>query len=248
MRRRYDQHGEEGEAGAERWLVSYADFITLMFAFFAVLYATSEKDLSKSREFQESIKRFLIKAGGSGGSGGDPQINQAEKHTTPIEPPIPTFQRAKPESEQVLTQVEQMIEAGFTTDERRRYIQDVTSDEWGVRVILNAEALYPPGSDKFKEGALTVVNKFADLLTRSKSKLLIEGHVTKEEKGPFRSTWDFAAARAVNFLRYLQAKRSLRPEQLAATSYGDSRPLFENPKQIAMNSRLEIVLLNPELE
>ena len=71
---------DDREAGHERWLVSYADFITLMFAFFAVLYATSEKDLAKSKEFQDSIKRYLIKAGSFGESG--QQVNQGEKNNT----------------------------------------------------------------------------------------------------------------------------------------------------------------------
>jgi chemotaxis protein MotB len=241
------RHGEEGEAGHERWLVSYADFITLMFAFFAVLYATSEKDLSKSREFQESIKRFLIKAGGSA-AGGDPQVRQADKHATAIEPPIQTFQRSKPESEQILTQTEQLVEAKFTPAERNKYIQDVGADEWGVRIVVNAGALFPEGREKFKAEALPFVNGLGEILARAGSKILIEGHVAKGEKGAYASTWHFASARAINFLRFLQAGQKLRMDQLAVSSYADSRPLYTDAPRSAFNSRLEIVVLNPDLD
>lgn len=246
MRRRSDRHSPDDEVSQERWLVSYADFITLMFAFFAVLYATSEKDLNKTREFQESIKRFLIKAGAFGETG--QQINQGDKHTTPIEPPIQTFQRSRPEAEQVLTQTEQMVEGSFTSDERGKYIQDVAADEWGVRITLNGEALFPAGSEKFREDALPIVTRLSEVFARFSGKLMIEGHVMKGERGPYRSTWEFASARAVNMLRFLQAKQNLRSDRLGAASYADSRPLFDDPKNAALNSRLEIVLLNPDLD
>src|SRR3954465_11934066 len=95
------------DEGRDRWLVSYADFITLMFAFFAVLYATSQKDMEKTREFQDSIKRFLIKAGAFGESG--QQINQGIKNNSPIEPPIQTFGSTKPEAAKVLDEAETFI-------------------------------------------------------------------------------------------------------------------------------------------
>src|SRR4051812_33167997 len=90
------EHEEVEESGQDRWLVSYADFMTLMFAFFAVLYATSQKDVEKSKEFQDSIKRYLIKAGSFGETGA--QLNQGKRANSPIEPPIETFNPEKIEA------------------------------------------------------------------------------------------------------------------------------------------------------
>src|SRR6185436_8361092 len=96
---KYEEY-EEKDAGQDRWLVSYADFITLMFAFFAVLYATSVKDVEKTKEFQDSVKRYLIKAGAFGESGA--QMNQGNKNNSPIDSPIQTYNPPHPETATVL--------------------------------------------------------------------------------------------------------------------------------------------------
>ncbi|HMN67521.1 MAG TPA: flagellar motor protein MotB [Bdellovibrionales bacterium] len=232
------------EPGQERWLVSYADFMTLMFAFFAVLYATSEKDMSKSKEFQESIKRYLIKAGAFGDSG--QQIQQGDKNNSPIEPPIQTFKDSRPETVAALDQAEAFVLARLTPEERKKYVLDLSADEWGVRVILPSQALFSNGSDKFREDALPFIAKLGQLLVDSKRKVLIEGHVASGERGGTRSTWDFASARALNLLRYLEKSRGMPGAQLAAVSLADSRPAFQGA-QAPLNSRLEVILLNSDM-
>lgn len=240
------RHTPDEEGGShERWLVSYADFITLMFAFFAVLYATSEKDLEKTKEFQDSVKKYLIKAGAFGDSG--QQINQGNKHNTVIEQPIQTFQQVKAEAADTLDKTETFIESKFNETDRKKYILDVSADEWGVRITLANEALFPSGSERFHGEAVKFVEKLSAVLTEAKRKVVIEGHVSKNETGSFKSTWDFSSARAVNLLRFMQKTQGFPEKMLAAMSFGDSRPLYEGP-QASMNSRLEIVLLNQDLD
>ncbi len=236
---------DDGHAGQERWLVSYADFITLMFAFFVMLYATSEKDAEKSREFQESIKKYLIKAGAFGESGA--QINQGERHNSPIEEPIPTFKKDKPEAVKAIDEAEAYLESNVKEEDRKKYIAEMATDDWGVRIVIPANALYADGSEKFRAEALPFVDKLSELLSRSRRKILIEGHVAPGEVGTSRSTWEFASARAVNLLRYIQKKREMPSNLLAAASLADSRPMYtgDNAK---LNSRIELVLLNQDME
>lgn len=245
MSRRRGDHAEEHEAGHERWLVSYADFITLMFAFFTILYATSEKDLSKAKEFEESLKKYMIKAGGM--VGGEAQVYQAQNQDTVIEPPINTFRRQKLESTEELGKAEQFIETRFSAEERKAFIQDVGLDDWGIRITLYGGRLFSDGNDKFKEDAVQFVSKLSEVLAESKNKVMIEGHVAANEKGSYRSTWDFSSARAINFLRFVQAKQSLEPSRLSAASFGDSRPV-QKQSHPHLNSRIEIVLLNQDLD
>ncbi len=236
---------EEHDSSADRWLVSYADLVTLMFAFFVVLYATSEKDLAKSTEFQESVKRYLIKAGAFGESG--PSMKQGQKNNEVIEPPIPTYGNKSPETAAVMDQAEAHLEAKLTKEQRNKYVIDLVSDEWGVRLILSAEAIYAKDSDKFQESAMPFIESLGDLLVETKRKLLIEGHVKAGERGPFRSTWDLSSSRAVNLLRYMMLTKNVEGERLGAAAFGESRPLTANSKDAA-NSRIEIVILSVDRE
>lgn len=237
------EHSEEG-ASHERWLVSYADFITLMFAFFAVLYATSEKDMEKAKEFQDSVKKYLIKAGSFGESG--QQINQGQKNNSPIEAPIETFKDGRPETVAMLDQAESFVESQLSEAERKKFIADISADDWGVRIVIPSNALYASQSEKFREEALPFIGKLSELLAKTKRKVLIEGHVNQGETGTFRSTWDFSSARAVNLLRYMQKKQNISPSHLAAASLGDSRPAVNGKAK--QNSRVEIILLNADME
>ena len=238
---------QHDEGGGERWLVSYADFITLMFAFFAVLYATSEKDLGKAKELEESVKKYLIKAGGGVGAGGPAQIQQGEKNNSVIEPPIQTFKDGRPENVAALDKAEEYIETELSPEDRKKFVQDVSVDEWGVRLVLPSTALYADGSEKFRSDALPFLDKLSGLLAKSKRKFMVEGHVSAGEQGPFRSTWDFSSARAVNLLRFVQAKQKFPLKQMVAAAMGDSRPNMEDARA-AKNSRIEIVLLNEDME
>jgi chemotaxis protein MotB len=234
---------EEHGSSNERWLVSYADFITLMFAFFTVLYATSEKNMEKTKQFQDSVKRFLIKAGAFGESG--QQINQGDKHDQPIESPIQSFHPEKPQAATAVDEAQTFLESHMSAGELHKYVLDVHADDWGVRLVLPSSTLFAAGTEKFRPEAVPFIDKLSLLLSQTKRKVLIEGHVAPSESGDRGSTWDFASARAVNMLRFLQKKRHIDGERLVAASFGDSRPLFEG-KQAARNSRLEIVLLNPD--
>ena len=242
--RRHEAEHEEGPS-QERWLVSYADFITLMFAFFAVLYATSEKDLEKAKELQDSVKKYLIKAGSFGESG--QQIKQGEKNNSVIEPPIETYKDGRPETVELLDKAEEFIETQITPEERKKFVQDIGADDWGVRITMPADALYSKQSEKFRAEALPFIEKLSELVAKTKRKVLIEGHVASGEVGTFRSTWDFSSARAVNLLRFMQAKQKFPGNQLAAAAMGDSRPAFEGEKA-AGNSRIELVLLNQDMD
>ena len=235
----------ERENNQDRWLVSYADFITLMFAFFAVLYATSQKDMAKSKQFQESIKRYLIKAGAFGESGA--QMNQGQKANAPIEPPIQTYNVTKPETAKDLDTAEAFIEDKLSKDEQKKYIQDIVSDEWGVRITVPARVLFASGGEKFRPDALAFIAKLSDLVAQTKRKILVEGHVAAGEKGAFSSTWELASKRSLNMLGYLQKKTGLPADQLASASLGDSRPIYQN-EDPQKNSRLEVVLLNSDMD
>lgn len=234
----------EGTPGAERWMVSFADFMTLMFALFTVLYATSNRDVEKTKEFQESVKRFLIKAGAFGGSG--EKVNQGEKFNSVIEPPIQTYNQGSPLSQDTYDEVEKFIEDQLTKEERSNYVIDIGMDEIGVRLVLAAKAIYSDSSIKFKPEAMKFIDHLGELIAKIGRNVLVEAHLSDQTAitNQFESPWEFSGARATALTRFFIKRQKMSPAMFVPISFGTSRPLSEkNPK----NERIEIVLLTEAL-
>lgn len=246
MKRQVRHQGDEQDHGSERWLVSYADFITLMFAFFAVLYATSQKDAEKVEKFQDSVKRYLIKAGGIGTSGGQ-QIEQVTKGNTVLDSPISTVNASKTAATDALDEAETYLEGQLSEADRKKYIVDLSADDWGVRVVIPSSKIFSDGGNKFVAEAIPFLAKLSSMVANTKRKVLVEGHVREGELGGYGSTWEFASARAATVLRFMQKKEKFASSKLAMASLAESRPLA-GASEPSLNSRIEIVLLNPDYE
>lgn len=238
---------DENDRGAQdRWLVSYADFITLLFAFFTILYATSERDLNKTQEFQDSVKKYLIKAGAFGGTG--EKLNQGEKFNTVIEPPIETHEQVKPETENVKGELEMQLEEALSPEDLRKVVLDISSDDLGVRVVLSGTQLFANGSTQFRPAILEILQKMGSIVAKLNKKILIEGH-SQEKAAPYTNDWEFAAARAITVVRYLAKVHKVDGNRLMALSYGAQRPYDDKKSKNAdqLNERIEVVILNGDI-
>ncbi len=234
---------EEGSPSQERWLVSFADFITLMFAVFTVLYATSNHDVEKAKDFQESIKRYLIKAGAFGGTGD--KINQGEKYNNPIEPPIQTFNKAIPLSQETFDEAEKYLEENMSEEERTKYVYDVSLDELGVRLVISGPRLYAPNTVKFREDSVPLLEKLGGLLAKMGRRVMIEGHMADAAvKSPlYPSSWEFSGGRATALVRYLVKRHKMDESLFVPIAYGTSRPAINK----SQSERLEIIILTEDL-
>lgn len=239
-----DSNEEMENANHERWLVSFADFITLMFALFTILFATSNRDLEKTKEFQDSIKRFLIKAGAFGGRGD--KVNQGEKFTSAIEPPIETFQRGSPLSKETFDEAEKFIEEQLTDADRKAYILDTNLDELGVRIILSGANIFAKGTVKFKPEAIGFLDRLGGLLAQIGRRIVIEGHFGQAgfSSPIYPSVWEFAGARSTAMVRYLVKRHKMDPHLFVPISYGSEQP---NADVKSGSDRLEVVILTEDL-
>lgn len=242
MQDSHDQ--EEGGASQERWMVSFADFITLMFAVFTVLYATSNHDAEKMKDFQESIKRYLIKAGAFGGSGD--KINQGEKYNNPIEPPIQTYRQMNPLSQETFDEAEKYLDETLSEAEKKKYLYDVILDELGVRIVVSGKRLYAPNTTKFREDSVPFLEKLGVFLAKIGRRVMVEGHMASEAVSSpvYPSAWEFAGARATALVRYLVKRHKMEPAMFVPISYGTARP---QPADKNQNERMEIVILTEDL-
>jgi chemotaxis protein MotB len=246
MSRRRKKH-EEHESH-ERWLVSYADFITLLFAFFVVLYATSNQNEDKERQFENSIRaKFHLAAIGLGGTSAP---NMGAGPTGQVFDPLELIQRRRLNTDDLEDYVNKLLDKNMTAKERKEAVAGVRHDAIGVRITLAASQFFQPGSAKLKAPAVKVLNEIAKILKNANRQVIIEGHTDdKPVVGTqFESNWELASMRATTVVRYLINVYKMDPTKLGAVSYGDTRPLVPNinEENRAKNRRIEIVIVNKD--
>ncbi len=233
----------------ERWLVSYADFITLLFAFFVILYATSQKDLAKQQEVQKSIaKAFdpMVEFGGLIGKFIDLNDNQAI-----IPPPIPVVPQ-EGSIQEVQNAIERVLESEMGEKEFHDLVE-VRHDRVGVRVALQASGFFDSGSTLIREESLAALTKIGKVLKATGRDLIVEGHTDNQpiSSSKYASNWELSAVRATTIVRYLISRHEIPAAKLAAIAYSDQRPLGPNdtPENRSKNRRIEVlIVMNPQAQ
>lgn len=242
MARRKRQEEHENH---ERWLVSYADFITLLFAFFTVLYATSQHDLKKQEEFEKSIRKYFS-GSGLGESQGD--FNTESENRSLIDPPIKSFPPVTAGPQEVQDYVQRVLKKSMGKTEFDEAIQEIHHDTIGARIQLAASSLFPSGSAELKVSSAAALDKIGLLLKDSKRRLIIEGHTDNEpvHTAKFPSNWELSAVRATKVLRYLAARDQVDPQRMTAVAYADQKPVAPNDTEAnrAKNRRIEILIVS----
>ncbi len=227
----------------ERWLVSYADFITLLFAFFVVLYATSNQNEEKEKKFEESIRanlKFSMSQGGEANMGAGPMGQVFD--------PLEMVQRRRIGNEELEDSVEQLLDKNMSKEERKSAISGLNHDNVGVRIRLAASTFFPSGSSKLRLPALKSLDKVAQILKLANRNIVIEGHTDNQvlTGGNLETNWELASLRATSVVRYLIKYHSLDSKKISAASFADQRPIVSNDTEEnrSQNRRIEILIVN----
>ena len=238
-RRRLDSDHENHD----RWLISYADFITLLFAFFVVMYASSAVNESK----------FRILASSLGDAFGKPPARDAT--SAPQLPPVVLPTEGKPRT---LKQQQTMEEQAHMTEVARSLLDvmaplvkegkvRVTQSRRGVSIEINANVLFAPGRAELESQSLAVLGAVADRLKTEPFNLEITGHtdVMPISNSAFASNWELSAVRATSVVRLLAA-HGVAPARLYAIGREASQPIASNnlAEGRARNRRVELMILS----
>jgi chemotaxis protein MotB len=216
----------------ERWLISYADFMTLLFAFFATMYAISTVDETKlSRVALGLTEAFDAKAA-------SPQLDNA----------------VLPGSAALLDQAQEHARAIFERDmaeDLRSGRVELLQDDRGLILSIPEASAFEAGSADLSDGAIEAIGRLARSLRELDSALLIEGHTDNVpiHTPRFSSNWELSTARATAVVRWLVEDGALPPERLSVAGYGEYRPRVpnESPQARARNRRVDIVVLRDGL-
>lgn len=243
------RRAEEEHDNHERWLVSYADFITLLFAFFVVMYSLSSVNEGKYRVLSDSLVQAFrnVAVNESGDQIVLPQVSVLP--TRPITQPAPPA--ADPALEQRRRETAQRMRN--MADEIRRVLSpltqagqvNVTEGAFGVSVEINASLLFAPGDSALGQEAVDALRAVAQVLAPAPFPITVEGHTDNVPINTFRfpSNWELSAVRASTVAR-LFIDNGVSPDRLTAAGYADQRPVAGNEDEVgrARNRRVTVLI------
>jgi chemotaxis protein MotB len=271
-RRRQKKHEEEEHENHERWMVSYADMMTLLLVLFIVLYAMSQVDKSKfaalASGLSETFGGPIVVAPGPTPEGSVLDGLPGAIDIASAIPPDPTVAEAQVDAAAAAAAAERAkrvaAEAASAYDElaaaRDRIDAALTAagyagaakyeiDERGLVVHIVADAvLFDAEEAVLRPEGRTILDAVAPTLTGLPNVLRVEGHANHlpvSAGGPWPSNWELSAYRASTVLRYLAGGGVPEP-RMSATGYSSTRPLVpeSDPNALSVNRRVDIVVLS----
>src|SRR6202050_2015263 len=213
----------------ERWLVSYADFITLLFALFVLLYALSNSSKAKQAAGMNSVAKAVGMRPSYGSGGVRPDLGQSATKVA-IAPQLAMI-KSKVESA-----VSRFPNSGMS----------MTVDPRGLVISLSAAKFFASGQDDITPGALPVLDAVIKTISEVNNPFQIDGFTDSVPiiNGRCGENWDFRGARASTVLRYTLAHSSISPDRFALAGYGPYHFVGDNTTEDgrALNRRVEFII------
>jgi chemotaxis protein MotB len=250
----------EKHVNHERWLVSYADFITLLFAVFVVLYAMGQTDKAKTEAVIASLQSSF---GMSTAGATSPKINVIPSKPMSIIPSLKPEVSVSPAGrssrslgrvraeEKDFRQIKSSIEAYLIKQGAQGKVS-LTITRRGLIVSLKEAGFFDSGQAHIRSDAYELINTISEVMTQYNNPMRIEGHTDNVpiNTSQFPSNWELSTARATNALKYLIKHFDADPDKISATGYAEFRPLADNSttEGRAKNRRVDVVMLSGDGE
>jgi chemotaxis protein MotB len=251
-----------GPVNHERWLVSYADFITLLFAVFVVMYAASQTDHRKIGKISIAIQVAFQELGLFQASTTRMPLNEAEPMPFADAQMVENIDRsisfgtiapdmaAEPSmsSAQNHRALHDKLMQALAPEMSKKQIELHETPE-GLVLSLHEMGFYAPGSDVLIETSRPTLDKLVPILAPTGYSIRVEGHTDNVpiHNGRFSSNWELSAARSTGLVRVFIERYKFQPSLLAAAGYGEYHPVQPNstPEGRSTNRRVDLVILAP---
>ena len=236
----------------ERWLVSYADFVTLLFAFFVVMYSISSVNDTKYASLSEALDEAFSKAHKVLKVVDPIQIGSEPRTIQPIILDNPTTEEKKKQrklSDEILKERRQllMVSEQFE-DVLQPYVEndlvEVKRNDFWIELEMNSQLLFLSGEAELSAKAVPVLRKIAEVIRRMPNVINIEGHTDNVpiDTIEFPSNWDLSSARATTVVREF-IRNGISPKRLSAVGYGEFHPVADNNNIEGQNKNRRVVLV-----
>jgi chemotaxis protein MotB len=243
----------EVHANHERWLVSYADFMTLLFAFFVVMFASTQTDKNRAKDVSESVRQALehgqfsaaistVLGRGKHEAKKSPLSNDAtpekENHTTP--PPAPMH---PPDLAQSLATLQEGLKAELDNGKL-----ELKLDPRGLIISLREKGFFASGDSAVAPESLPVLAKIAAVVQALPNPVRLEGHTDARpiHTSRFRSNWELSTARGIAVLELLRDRFEIAESRMAVAGYAENAPADTNETEEgrAHNRRVDLVIVS----
>lgn len=237
-----------------RWVISYADFVTMLLALFMVLFAANSMGDLKVKDVNNSIQKIFANNTTEVVKTEQKEISKVEENDS---------KKFENEAEGMLENSgKTILDGGDGILDGQKVIDIIKSNldvdttvkviknDKGIVIRLEDTMLFDQGSAIIKPQAVAMLDKISVSLTKFENPILIEGHTDsmpiRNEKFP--SNWELSTARATNIIKYLTEVRKFPPGRLSAVGYGEYMPIAENtsPQGRAKNRRVDIIVLSSD--
>lgn len=234
----------------DRWLVSYADFITLLFAFFVVLYASSQTDQIKQKQIAYSIESAFqalglfpsdVPSAQNSGAPANPRDAVA-----PVNVTLGDDLSASPEVQQDLARLQSRL-TGMLSNQVAEHAVALRLGRDGLTISLREAGFYDSGSAVPHASSRATLDKIAATLAAEPYDLRIEGHTDNVpiHTAQFASNWELSTARATEMAKLLIVEHGIAPGRLSAAGYAQYHPVATNDSAEGRgdNRRVDIIVL-----
>jgi chemotaxis protein MotB len=252
-------------------MVSYADFITLLFAFFVVMYSMSSVNEGKYKRLTDSLGDAFSKEGRQQAKEQFDKLGESDVETVqklmvdsipigapptviqpiPLENPV-EIEKRRELSEEILRERQQLTEVSEQfEDQLQPFVEEklvaVKKNDYWIELEMNSELLFLSGESALSKRAIPVLKKVAEVIRNLPNAINVEGHTDDKpiDTIKFRSNWDLSSARATSVVHEF-VKTGIAPARLSAIGYGEFHPIGDNKTEPGRfkNRRVVLVLMS----
>src|ERR1035441_1256527 len=241
-------------ANHERWLVSYADFMTLLFAFFVVMFASTQNNKNQAKDVSESVRQALehgqfsaaistVLGRGKHEAKKAPVSKEATNERENPNAPPPSPPETHPPD---LAKSLDTLQRGLDSDLKNGKLQ-LRLDARGLIISMREKAFFASGDSSVAPDSLPMLAKIAAVVRSLPNSVRLEGH-TDARPIPirrFQSNWELSAARSIAMLELLRDRFQIPQSRMAIAGYAENSPVDTNDTEEgrAHNRRVDLVLL-----
>jgi chemotaxis protein MotB len=248
-----DDDSEKEHENEERWLLTYADMMTLLVAFFIMMYSMSVLNLAKFKQLAIAIKSGF--SGEMDAAKGDTVIG--EEKSISISPIVVNSSSGskggakhssnvgQDKEDSIFSTLKQDL-INLQTNKKLQGIIDIKEKSGNIYIVIITDKIFfVKGTATLTEEAKTILGDIGAIIRPLKNEVSVEGYTGSAPpiESKFKNNWELSAGRSITVISFFQNEAGIDPQRLSLTGYGEYRPIFGQDDNPNANDRVVIAVM-----